>query len=65
MQSAYRTYHSTDTAVAYFELSVTFSKHWIVAIWQLYTLIDLSAAFDSVDHMVVLRVFIWYSLHCS
>jgi len=35
MQSAYRTYHSTDTAVAYFELSVTFSKHWIVAIWQL------------------------------
>ena len=35
MQSAYRSYHSTETAVAYFKLSVTFSKHWIVAIWQL------------------------------
>jgi len=35
MQSAYRSYHSTETAVAYFELSVTSSKHWIVAILQL------------------------------
>ena len=69
LQSAYRAYHSTETAVlrVVSDILEALDRGDLAAL----TLLDLSAAFDSVDHIVLLRrlaataVFIWYSLHCS
>jgi len=52
-QSAYRKYHSTETAVvSVLEGLLTKSVHKLVSILAL---LDLSAAFDTFDHTILLR----------
>ena len=48
MQSAYRQFHSTETALlrVYNDISVSLDKGHVTAV----TLLDLSAAFDTIDH---------------
>ena len=51
-QSAYRKYHSTKTAVLSALESLTKSDEKLVSIPAL---LDLSAAFDTLDHAILLR----------
>ena len=55
LQSAYRAYHSTETAVLRVVSDILealeLDRGDLVAL----TLLDLSAAFDSVDHIMLLR----------
>ena len=48
MQSAYRKFHSTETALlrVHNDISVSLDKGHVTAL----TLLDLSAAFDTIDH---------------
>ena len=48
MQSAYRKLHSTETALlrVHNDISVSLDKGYVIAL----TLLDLSAAFDAIDH---------------
>jgi len=51
-QSAYRKYHSTETAVTrvYNDLLLAADRRQVSALW----LLDLTAAFDTVDHELLL-----------
>ena len=53
-QSAYREHHSCETALVRLtnDLLWSMEKQWVTAL----VAIDLSAAFDTVDHMVLLKV---------
>ena len=49
LQSAYKAMHSTETAV-FSKCWPTYCWRWIRVIWRCWHVLDLSAAFDSVDH---------------
>ena len=61
MQSAYRKFHSTETALlgVYNDISVSLDKGHITAL----TLLDLFAAFDTIDHNTLTnRLAEWYGV---
>ena len=61
MQSAYRKVHSTETALlrVHNDISVSLDKGHVTAL----TLIDLSAAFDTIDHNTLTnRLAEWYGV---
>ena len=53
MQSAYKTGHSTETALLYIknDIDTALSKGMPIAL----IMFDLSAAFDTIDHSILLR----------
>jgi len=53
LQSAYRTHHSTETAVV--KVLSDILKALDNGDLTMLTLLDLSAAFDTVDHAILLR----------
>ena len=61
MQSAYRKLHSTETALlgAHNDISVYLDKGHVTAL----KLLDLSAAFDTIDHNTLTnRLAVWYGV---
>ena len=61
MQSAYRKFHSTETALlrVHYDISVSLDKGHVTAL----TLLDLSAAFDTIDHNTQTnRLAEWYGV---
>ena len=61
MQSAYRKFHSTETALlrVHNDISVSLDKGHVTAL----TLLDLSAAFDTIDHNTLTnRLAEWYGV---
>ena len=61
MQSAYRKFHSTETALlrGHNDISVSLDKGHVTAL----TLLDLSAAFDTIDHNTLTnRLAEWYAV---
>ena len=61
MQSAYRKFHSTETALlrVHNDISVSLDKGYVTAL----TLLDLSAAFDTIDHNTLTnRPAEWYGV---
>ena len=61
MQSAYRKFHSTETALlgVHNDISVSLDKGHVTAL----TLPDLSAAFDTIDHNTLTnRLAEWYGV---
>jgi len=61
-QSAYRKYHSTETAVTrvYYDLLLATDRGQVSAL----CLLDLTAAFDTVDHeLLLLRLERQFGLH--
>ena len=59
MQSAYRKFHSTETALLRVHISVSLDKGHVTAL----TLLDLSAAFDTIDHNTLTnRLAEWYGV---
>ena len=61
MQSAYRKFHSTETALlrVHNDISVSLDKGLVTAL----TLLDLSAAFDTIDHNTLTnRLAEWYGV---
>ena len=62
MQSAYRKFHSTETSLlrVYNDISVSLDKGHVTAL----TLLDLSAAFDTIDHNTLTnRLAEWYGVY--
>ena len=62
LQSAYRKFHSTETVL------LSLHDHLIHAVGQQYVtclcLLDLSAAFDTIDHTILLeRLSQWFGVH--
>ena len=60
MQSAYRKFPSTDTALlrVHNDISVSLDSGHVTAL----TLLDLSAAFDTIDHTLTNRLTEWYGV---
>ena len=61
MQSAYRKFHSTETALlrVHNDISVSLDKGHVTAL----TLLDLSVAFDTIDHNTLTnRLAEWYGV---
>ena len=61
MQSAYRKFHSTETALlrVHNDISVSLDKGHVTAL----TLLDLSAAFNTIDHNTLTnRLAEWYGV---
>ena len=59
MQSAYRKFHSTETALLRVHISVSLDKGYVTAL----TLLDLFAAFDTIDHNTLTnRLAEWYGV---
>ena len=60
MQSAYREFHSTETALlrVHNDISVSLDKGHVTAL----TLVDVSAAFDIIDHNTLTNRAEWYGV---
>ena len=60
-QSAYKEFHSTETALlkVHNDVTLNFEKGKVTAL----TLLDLSAAFDTIDHGILIkRLSMWYGI---